>query len=470
MSYALYEVKIEGAGGNYTLRCSHKLLPFRASRFAVTPEDTAVEAYVNADGAFGLTHGSACKEVKDGILGFYKTLDATGISYSQSSFTCGSIALKHYTTKYNQIEMALPRKITNVLKQAYHGGRCEIFGNAREGEKVLHFDFRGMYQSCMTTSLPYGSFTYQNAGLDPKVPGFYYGEFECLDNLPLLPMRESKLVFKAGRVRGWFWHEEILAALSMSKTGKPVLMHGLISDRNGEVLAGFVSDINKIREQGNMRKDIGKLLINSFYGRLGLDESLDLLRLSDSPRGSDTYGKCGELFIIKERIKSKPKSNVAVAAAITAKARIKLYEALVDVREAGGRVLYCDTDSVFACFPADANVEDRRLGKHVYFDTRLHDTIITDSVFVSPKTYGVCLRGGAEVVKIKGVNVGCLSLNELKAKFYSRDPYVRLPYRSVATRNLEVTVCLSHKDIRLDSYDKRLWSDDLKSTSPYTNA
>jgi hypothetical protein len=47
---------------------------------------------------------------------------------------------------------------------------------------------------------------------------------------------------------------------------------------------------------------------------------------------------------------SKLKKNVGIAAAITAKARIKLYSAQDDVIKNGGRLLYSDTDSIFAAY------------------------------------------------------------------------------------------------------------------------
>jgi DNA polymerase elongation subunit (family B) len=43
-------------------------------------------------------------------------------------------------------------------------------------------------------------------------------------------------------------------------------------------------------------------------------------------------------------------SNIAVAAAIASKARIKLNQAILEVGYNGGRVLYVDTDSIYAAF------------------------------------------------------------------------------------------------------------------------
>jgi hypothetical protein len=42
--------------------------------------------------------------------------------------------------------------------------------------------------------------------------------------------------------------------------------------------------------------------------------------------------------------------NVSYASAIAAKGRIELYKTIKSVQKDGGRVLYCDTDSIFACY------------------------------------------------------------------------------------------------------------------------
>ena len=83
------------------------------------------------------------------------------------------------------------------------GGRCEIFGNPKEGEKILHFDFEGMYQSCMLENLPYGDFKLEKS-FDNNIaePGFYYIEINYDSDLPILPIKEDKLYFKNGFITG----------------------------------------------------------------------------------------------------------------------------------------------------------------------------------------------------------------------------------------------------------------------------
>ena len=79
-------------------------------------------------------------------------------------------------------------------------------------------------------------------------------------------------------------------------------------------------------------------------------------------------------------------SNVAVAAAITSLGRIHLYNDMLAVSQHGGRVAYCDTDSIFAEF------EDSPLGKKhgsVYWDTENPLTRFEEGVFLAAKMYSI---------------------------------------------------------------------------------
>ena len=55
--------------------------------------------------------------------------------------------------------------------------------------------------------------------------------------------------------------------------------------------------------------------------------------------------------------KKKSKNNIVIASCITSKARIKLYRAQEEVLKNKGRMLYSDTDSIFASFEKDVTGE-----------------------------------------------------------------------------------------------------------------
>jgi hypothetical protein len=91
-------------------------------------------------------------------------------------------------------------------------------------------------------------------------------------------------------------------------------------------------------------------------------------------------------------------TNIAVAAATTAWARLKLYSGLETVQE---QVLYCDTDSIiYRWKPGLPRLNDGpNLGD--WADEQGRDPIMT-FVSTGPKSYGYRTREGKQCVKIKG--------------------------------------------------------------------
>lgn len=136
------------------------------------------------------------------------------------------------------------------------------------------------------------------------------------------------------------------------------MYHKIVAKEYDNVLTPFLDHLNKLREEGGIKGQIGKLFINSFYGRLGIKDEMMLLELVRGENQNLDYGRIGDL-LVKRKTKKSAKGNIAMAAAITAKGRLKLYRGFKEVEKEGGRVLYCDTDSIFAAFPKDKKVEDK---------------------------------------------------------------------------------------------------------------
>jgi len=129
----------------------------------------------------------------------------------------------------------------------------------------------------------------------------------------------------------------------------------------------FIEYFDKIRNKGNDYKTFAKLMVNSLYGRLGMQE-INTHSFFIKKEEIDWYNKKYKVldyievnnFILlkveidqqfkKENNIKKTKNNINIASAITSKARIKLYKAQQNVIINNGRVLYSDTDSIFAAY------------------------------------------------------------------------------------------------------------------------
>jgi DNA polymerase elongation subunit (family B) len=134
----------------------------------------------------------------------------------------------------------------------------------------------------------------------------------------------------------------------------------LIYEKYDYVFNSFVEYFNKFREKMGAHKILGKLIINSLYGKLGssIKDTKYLIAYSEeelielkNKNEVLSISQLNKLFIIEIRDKSKNDGiNVGLAACITSKARIKLAESMIAVENNGGRMLYCDTDSLFIEF------------------------------------------------------------------------------------------------------------------------
>jgi DNA polymerase elongation subunit (family B) len=215
---------------------------------------------------------------------------------------------------------------------------------------------------------------------------------------------------------------------------------------------------------------VGKLLINSFYGRLAIGDEMFIIELITNIDGNKSYGKLNDFFIIKKKIhKNNTKANIAIAAAIASKARIKLYEAQLEVQKHGGRLLYSDTDSIFAAFDKNNHIEDKLLGKHVFFDTKKNDTKIKDAIFISAKSYALKFYDDTELIKIKGINIKEIQFDELKHQFLNDTNNITLKNSQFSKKNFSLEHSISIKTINLQNYNKRIFINNKVDTIPLIN-
>jgi len=266
----------------------------------------------------------------------------------------------------------------------------------------------------------------------------------------------------------------------------------VIFSETSPILNEFSTFFSELRDQSKLFNSFSKLVINSLYGRCGL-KNTDQTSVILFKKEYDLIKK--DLVILEERsvngvyfLKIKPQkgtfnrmgfrysvnprkidNNVAIASAITSKARIKLYGAFLDLNKVGGRLLYCDTDSIFIAFHTNRYRDflNYQLGE-VFFDSNKRDTIIVDSVFISSKSYALRYLDGTEVVKIKGFSTKGVTFSELKQKFYSTNKEVSKikSFAIIKKSRLVLKVDNLSKTFLYDTYNKRIFSNTKSTTDP----
>jgi hypothetical protein len=195
------------------------------------------------------------------------------------------------------------------------------------------------------------------------------------DNYPVLPhhrKEDGKLMFTNGNLSGCYWYEEIQLFLQRGGRLNKIIYH-MEFEKYDYIFKEFVEYFEKIRSLGEEYKTFGKLMINSLYGRLGMNYidthsffiDNDLMSQYSNDIDIISHTELNDIILIEaeinDRLKKKmnvnfqrTKTNLALASAITSKARIKLFNAQQAVIQNGGRLLYSDTDSIIASYKYNA--------------------------------------------------------------------------------------------------------------------
>jgi hypothetical protein len=403
---------------------------------------------------------------KKSIIKYWNIIIENGLTNNNHILTAAKLSVTNFFKNNKFIKKKIKLKHDRLIRQAYYGGRTEVFGNPKNNEILLHYDWSGMYAQCMCEKVLGGEIIESNAIKDISDPGFYWIEFEQNLKYPILPIKKEKLLFANGNFRGWYWFEEIMLAIEhgikIKSVGKKIS-----AEYYDYFLKDFVLLNNKIREKGPLHKIIGKNNNNTFYGRLGMDPERLEEEIISNPNDFKKYEKIVETNNIYLGYSKKEKSisNVIISAAITAKARIKLYKGMHEVIKAGGRLLYTDTDSIIVAFNKNTykDILNIPLGE-VLFDSTKPDTIIIDGVFAMPKTYALKYENGTEITKIKGFNV-TPNFEEFKKKFYNKEEIITIN-NEWNKKDFIIKFIKREKSTNLFGLNKRIWDKDLKNTYP----
>lgn len=386
-----------------------------------------------------------------------------------------SLSLNIFFNNFNKMNINLKysENLDILIRKSYFGGRCEVFGNAYDDEKVYHFDFPGMYSQCMKEKYPLGKYKlcYNIDKIDK--PGFYYIQFKSDMNIPILPHHNKinfKLLFTNGINEGLYWFEELLLFIEY---GGEILeiKYAILFEKFDYCFTEFINEFDKMRQLGGEYKTFSKMIVNSLYGRLAMkkkNEKTELIKIDEFYNIINKYKINSASFYSKYVLisyeynnKNDLLSNISISAATTSKARIKLYRAYMSVINNKGRLLYSDTDSIFAAYKK--NIINETHGE-IFWNEKLDDTIIENSVFIAPKQYGVIYKNNKEVIKIKGFDVKNISFIDLKYSFYNNINIKKNIYILHKIINLKYEKI--EKIIKMNTYDKRNWDEKMKTTTP----
>jgi hypothetical protein len=315
------------------------------------------------------------------------------------------------------------------VREAYYGGRVELFRPEAKGNDLYYCDINSLYPSVMCLPFPtaadlwFGLDSLEDAdrairNLDRSLFGVAKVRMEIPDDVLVAPLpvkREGsgEVCFPIGPVEGWWTVHEIRYA--MRKGARLLKVTDAFGSEDGEnCYKDFVHTFYRLRQaeidQG--RKDgakslFYKLLMNNLYGQLGMRGSVsrtinltgDMVEPDDDGNWILTHPGIpfGGKLLTDVQIPLPDHVNYMHAAYVTSYGRLKLMEYMDKV--GANNLIYCDTDSIFfrwrrkdLPFPLSSNLGEMKLeDRPKWVQTR------------APKMYRYELSSGERKTKAKGV-------------------------------------------------------------------
>lgn len=313
------------------------------------------------------------------------------------------------------------------IRNAYYGGRVELFKTEAKGDNLYYTDINSLYPAMMLNKFPDGDDqffdcqTLQEAKelllSDEELYGVVHCDVEIPETLRIAPLpvkREGsgEVCFPVGPASGWWTVHEIRYALA--KGCKLKKMRDAYGSRTGSYYyREFVETFYRLRKEelDKPQPDEGKtlfykLLMNNLYGQLGMKGSVTRsIHLTEDMVEVDEEGEMhltrpgipfGTKLLSDVQIPLPEHVNYLHAAYVTSYGRLKLMS-YMDLAGAEN-LIYCDTDSLFFIwdgplpFPLSTKLGEMKLeDKPMWVQTR------------SPKMYRYETAKKGRVTKAKGV-------------------------------------------------------------------
>lgn len=344
-----------------------------------------------------------------------------------TKLTLSSLALTIFRTNYyDQINWPIHipnRNEDTFIRRGYYGGHADAY--KPNGENLYYYDVNSLYPYIMKSYPMPGGEPVWHGNLEGQdlenLYGFIEAYVECPHNItrPFLPYRDENkktLIFPTGNFVGVYYSEELKYARDIGYRIIPLSGY-LFEKMNSSPFGSFVSSIFEKRQEAKSTCNdamsyIYKILMNSLYGRLGINPKCTITEVCGLDRYNHLTKKSD--FILADKLSdhyyivtywsntgqvsdsdwSPPRiSAVQLAAAVTACARIHMYPYI-----SRHDCYYTDTDSVVLGSPLpEEDISSTVLGKFKL------ESIVTKGFFLAPKSYSLLTQEGERIIKHKGL-------------------------------------------------------------------
>ena len=327
-----------------------------------------------------------------------------------------SLALKIFRLKFLSENIPILNSFNDsYVRKAYYGGAVDIY--KAHAVNARYYDKNSLYPEGMCELMP---LNVVQTIIEPDIDkfdidnffGFLEVDIECPDTIlrPVLPFKhEGRTIFPQGIINGVYFSEEIKEVLKLGY--KIIKIHSAKRFSSSYIFNDYVTEKYELKAKSvGAERWIAKLLLNSLYGIFGrkqesiktitvdnsqiegflathtikniipIDENRTILLISDKVNNELLSDLNNELDVSDTKIKYPIKSNVAIAAAITAYARIKM----IPYKLMPGTI-YTDTDSIITTDILSDDCIGKDLGQ---MKDELSGNIIKEILILGCKQYG----------------------------------------------------------------------------------
>nr|QWO71383.1 DNA polymerase [Termitomyces sp. Mi165-7] len=378
--------------------------------------------------------------------------------------TLSSLAMVIYRSNFfNENKYKIPKITGNVydfIKKGYFGGAVDVYKPKLTKGNIYRYDINSLYPYVMFKfDMPVGNPKYFEGNIfdfekDPF--GFFEVEVETTTELkhPLLPYKGTKQNFRTiaplGKWKGVYFSEEIK---NSKKFGYKIkVLKGYTFERKNifKEYVEYFYNLKTNTPKSDPLYTISKLFLNSLYGKFGMSPYKDnhkIVNINEFYEFMDQKDKevlsfinltDDKLFITYKNKISKdenlhsPNVNVAIAAAITAYARIHMS---TFKNNPHFELYYSDTDSIDINRPLPENFVGKGLGQMKL------EHIFKKAVYLAPKVYGGIETNNNEIIKIKGYKNKNLKYTELEPLLYKNENLLLSQdkwYKNIADSNITI--------------------------------
>lgn len=307
----------------------------------------------------------------------------------QLCVTAASTALDIFKRRYLERPIVNTLPIDEWARPSYIASRVERL--EEYCRRAYIYDINSSFPFSMTQAVP-GNLLRVNKKLDSPL---YIADVEVRvgeQHIPPLPYRDSdgRIYFPTGTMRTRLTSEDVLCGdFDILKVHSAWHFEGRYD------MAAFAEDFFKLRAEGGFQSECYKIVLNSLYGKMAERSEKQVLLVRPKVRPDPLHSEAiaPHCYLVDEQI-TVEHSHVPISSIITARSRRLLRDWMLEAERRGGRVYYCDTDSIFT----DVELEDRpgELGR-----LKLENTI-EQGAFKGSKLYAYRDASGNEKVKAKG--------------------------------------------------------------------